>query len=49
MRDYTNARYDYVIDVLKLKLNAGTLSPADIIQLNKWLQASESVSLSERS
>ncbi|WP_373080455.1 TolC family outer membrane protein [Zhongshania sp.] len=49
MRDYTNARYDYVVNVLKLKLNAGTLSPADIIYFNKWLQASESVSLSDRS
>ncbi|CAA0092388.1 TolC family outer membrane protein [Zhongshania aliphaticivorans] len=47
MRDYTNARYDYVIDVLKLKLNAGTLSPADIIALNKWLQLPEPVSLKE--
>ncbi|CAA0103260.1 Outer membrane protein TolC [Zhongshania aliphaticivorans] len=44
-RDYTNARYDYVIDVLKLKLNAGTLSPADIIALNKWLQLPEPVTL----
>jgi outer membrane protein len=48
MRDYTNARYDYVINVLKLKLNAGTLSPADIFHFNKWLQAAESVSLSDR-
>jgi outer membrane protein len=49
MRDYTNARYDYVINVLKLKLNAGTLSPADIFHFNKWLQAADSVSLSDRS
>ncbi|MFT6592777.1 MAG: outer membrane protein [Zhongshania sp.] len=47
MRDYTNARYDYVIDVLKLKLNAGTLSPADIIALNKWLKLPEPVSMKE--
>ncbi|MBD2857492.1 TolC family outer membrane protein [Spongiibacter sp. KMU-158] len=39
LRDYSNSRYDYVIDVLKLKLNAGTLSPNDIIELNKWLEA----------
>ena len=49
MRDYTNARYDYVIDVLKLKLNAGTLSPADIIALNKWLQLPKPISLKENS
>ncbi|MFT5887426.1 MAG: outer membrane protein [Zhongshania sp.] len=47
MRDHTNARYDYVIDVLKLKLNAGTLSPADIVDLNKWLQAADAVSLKD--
>ena len=49
MRDYTNARYDYVINVLKLKLNAGTLSPADVQYFNKWLQAAEPVSLSDKS
>jgi outer membrane protein len=49
MRDYTNARYDYVINVLKLKLNAGTLSPADIIDLNKWLKLPKPVSLSSES
>lgn len=48
MRDYTNARYDYVIDVLKLKLNAGTLSPSDIIGLNKSLQLPKPVSLSDK-
>ena len=47
MRDYSNARYSYVVDLLKLKLNAGTLSPADIQQLNRWLQESAAVSLKE--
>lgn len=37
LRDYANARYDYVINSLSLKQSAGTLSPQDIIELNKWL------------
>ena len=47
MRDYTNTRYDYVVNMLRLKLNAGTLSPADITNLNKWLADSEPTSLSK--
>lgn len=38
MRDFANARYDYVMDYLRLKQLAGTLSPQDILDLNKWLQ-----------
>lgn len=45
MRDYSNARYDYVLDMLKLKQNAGTLSPADIYQLNNWLKDEPAASL----
>ncbi len=41
MRDYANARYDYVINLLRLKQQAGTLSPQDILDLNQWLQAGE--------
>ena len=37
IRDYANSRYDYVINMLKLKQQAGTLSPQDIINLNKAL------------
>lgn len=37
MRDYANARYDYIINMLKLKQAAGILSPEDIISLNQWL------------
>lgn len=37
IRDYANARYDYVIDMLQLKRLAGTLAPQDIYDLNKWL------------
>ena len=37
LRDYANARYDYVVNSLSLKQAAGTLSPQDLIELNKWL------------
>ncbi len=37
LRDYANARYDYVINSLQLKQVAGTLSPQDLLELNKWL------------
>lgn len=46
IRDYANARYDYVIDMLKLKQQAGTLSPEDIYNLNKWLEAPAAPTLS---
>ncbi|KAA1171634.1 TolC family outer membrane protein [Marinobacter salinexigens] len=35
--DYSNARYDYVINSLQLKQSAGILSPQDLIDLNGWL------------
>lgn len=38
-RDYANARYDYVMDMLRLKQAAGILSPQDIADLNRWLVA----------
>lgn len=41
-RDYANARYDYVLDTLKLKQQAGTLTPQDIYDLDKWLVAPDS-------
>lgn len=37
-RDYANARYDYIIDLLNLKFFAGSLSEADIQALNAWLK-----------
>lgn len=36
--NYSNARYDYVLNMLKLKQAAGTLSPADITELSGWLE-----------
>lgn len=41
IRDYANARFDYVINMLKLKQQAGTLSPDDIYNLDKWLVAAQ--------
>lgn len=37
-RDYAQVRYNYVLETLSLKLAAGTLSVADIEQLNPWLK-----------
>ena len=36
-RDYANARYDYIIDLMNLKFFAGSLSETDIQALNAWL------------
>ena len=40
LRDFANARYDYVLNSLRLKQAAGTLSPQDLIDLDRWLSAS---------
>ncbi|XWO38772.1 TolC family outer membrane protein (plasmid) [Pseudomonas luteola] len=37
VREYNNARYDYIIDTLKLKQAAGTLSTADLSELAGYL------------
>ena len=36
-RDYLNARYDYIINTMRLKQVAGTLSPTDLQDLNQWI------------
>lgn len=36
-RDHADARYRYVLDVIKLKQAAGTLSPNDLGEINRWL------------
>jgi outer membrane protein len=36
-RDYADTRHDYVFNLLRLKGQAGTLSPQDIYDLDKWL------------
>lgn len=38
-RDYSRARYDYLLNSLKLKAIVGTLSEEDLMSLNKWLSA----------
>jgi outer membrane protein len=38
-RDYANSRYDFVINSLRLKEVAGTLSPEDIARLEGFLLA----------
>lgn len=37
LRDYANARFDFVESNLRIKRSAGTLSVADIENLNEWL------------
>lgn len=36
--DYLKARYDYLLNTLRLKLAAGTLATADLQAINGWLQ-----------
>ena len=47
IRDYANSRYDYVLNMLRLKQQAGTLSPQDILDLDKWLVSAGSPNASE--
>jgi len=37
-RDYARARYDYILNTLRLKQAAGTLSPDDLKEINSWLE-----------
>jgi len=37
IRNYANSRYDYVLDLLKLKQAAGVLDIDDVDKLNKWM------------
>ena len=39
VRNYNTARYAYILDNLRLKLTAGTLSPTDLQELDKYLTA----------
>ncbi len=38
-RDYARARYDYVLDLLRLKHATGTLAPEDLTIANGWLES----------
>ena len=44
--DYFNSRYDYILDMLNLKLAAGTLSTEDLMYYNQYLDASGEVARS---
>ena len=46
-RYYANSRYDYVLNSMRLKENAGTLSPEDIAALEAFLIEPESASASK--
>ena len=37
IRDYANSRYDYVLNMLRLKRAAGILTPQDTYDISKWL------------
>jgi len=36
-RDYSRARYDYILSTFRLKQAAGTLTTQDIVNINQWL------------
>jgi outer membrane protein len=38
IRDYANSRYDYIVNTLRLKEQAGLLSPEDVITLDNFLE-----------
>ena len=38
-RDYARARYDFLLNTLRLKHAVGTLSPSDLVQINRWLES----------
>jgi outer membrane protein len=38
-RDYSRARYDYLLSTLRLKQAVGTLSPEDLVKVNGWLES----------
>src|SRR5690606_33425236 len=38
VRNYNNARYDYILDNLRLKQAAGTLNPGDLEDLARYLK-----------
>jgi outer membrane protein len=37
-REYAQARYDYILNLLRLKQASGLLVPADIEEVNRWLE-----------
>ena len=47
-RDYANARYDYITNVLRLKQQAGLLSPEDVYRLDGNLVAPPAATATRR-
>jgi outer membrane protein len=37
-RDYANSRYDYILNIMRLKEQAGLLSPEDVYRLDTYLE-----------
>ncbi len=37
-RDFTQSRYDYILDILRLKQAAGILNEDDLTEVNGWLE-----------
>jgi outer membrane protein len=37
-REYARARYDYILNTLRLKQAAGKLAPEDLKEINSWLE-----------
>ncbi|MBK8162074.1 MAG: TolC family protein [Gammaproteobacteria bacterium] len=37
-REYAQARYDYILNLLRLKQASGLLAPEDIEEVNRWLE-----------
>jgi len=46
-RNYSDALYDYVIDTIKLREVAGMLTPANVLEIDKWLLDSAMVNRSK--
>lgn len=42
-RNFSNARYDYILSMMRLKQVAGQLSPEDVFELNNWLDIKETI------
>ncbi|MBT6275123.1 MAG: TolC family protein, partial [Chromatiales bacterium] len=38
-RDFSRARYEYILDILRLRQASGTLDPDDLTEVNVWLKA----------
>ncbi|MCE3253082.1 MAG: secretion protein, partial [Cellvibrio sp.] len=46
-RNYSDARFDYIIDTVKLREVAGMLTPADVQRVDQWLMDDALISRSQ--